>query len=287
ESSMRALLRLTTEPPDSGGSDRPLDFHRRLPGYQETPLVEAPRLAERLGVARVFVKDETSRFGLPSFKILGASWATYAALRERLGPMPDGSLSHEGLQSWATPARPLTLLAATDGNHGRAVARVAKWLGLKARIFVPNFVAPGRLRAIEDEGAELVVIDGVYDASVDAALEASRGADTPLISDTALSVSDAVPRMGTAGCPTALRRDRAGACECGGRARRRGWGAGRCWRTGMGRGELGEVRQARPFPARGRGRAGSRGLRHGGPRRRRADRGLGQGGHRHERPPMR
>src|SRR5262249_52888912 len=157
ESSMRALLRLTTEPPDSGGSDRPLDFHRRLPGYQETPLVEAPRLAERLGVARVFVKDETSRFGLPSFKILGASWATYAALRERLGPMPDGSLSHEGLQSWATPARPLTLLAATDGNHGRAVARVAKWLGLKARIFVPNFVAPGRCRAIEDEGAELVV----------------------------------------------------------------------------------------------------------------------------------
>src|SRR5215813_11758748 len=201
---MRALLRLTTEPPDSGGSDRPLDFHRRLPGYQETPLVEAPRLAERLGVARVFVKDETSRFGLPSFKILGASWATYAALRERLGPMPDGSLSHEGLQSWATPARPLTLLAATDGNHGRAVARVAKWLGLKARIFVPNFVAPGRCRAIEDEGAELVVIDGVYDASVDAALEASRGADTLLISDTARSASDVVPRMVTAGYTTAF-----------------------------------------------------------------------------------
>src|SRR5499433_253614 len=201
---MRALLRLTTEPPDSGGSDRPLEFHRRLPGYQETPLVEAPRLAEGLGVARIFIKDETSRFGLPSFKILGASWATYAALRERLGPMPDGSLSHEGLQSWATPARPLTLLAATDGNHGRAVARVAKWLGLKARIFVPNFVAPGRCRAIEDEGAELVVIDGVYDASVDAALEASRGADTLLISDTARSVSDVVPRMVTAGYTTAF-----------------------------------------------------------------------------------
>ena len=201
---MRALLRLTTEPPDSGGSDRPLEFHRRLPGYQETPLVGAPRLAEGLGVARIFIKDETSRFGLPSFKILGASWATYAALRERLGPMPDGSLSHEGLQSWASPARPLTLLAATDGNHGRAVARVAKWLGLKARIFVPNFVAPGRLRAIEDEGAELVVIDGVYDASVDAALEASRGADTLLISDTARSVSDVVPRMVTAGYTTAF-----------------------------------------------------------------------------------
>src|SRR5262249_47959703 len=201
---MRGRLRRRTEPADAGSSDRPRDFHRRLPGYLESPLVEAPRLAEMLGVGKVFVKNETSRFGLPSFKILGASWATYAALRERLGPMPDGSLSHEGLQVWASPARPLTLLAATDGNHGRAVARVAKWLGLKARIFVPNFVATGRLRAIEDEGAELVVIDGVYDASVDAALEASRGADTLLISDTARSVSDVVPRMVTAGYTTAF-----------------------------------------------------------------------------------
>src|SRR5262249_59641194 len=200
---MRALLRLTTEPPDSGGSDRPFDFHRRLPGYQETPLVEAPQLAEKLGVARLFVKDETSRFGLPSFKILGASWAPYAALRERLGPMPDGLLSHDALQSWASAARPLTLLAATDGNHGRAVARVARWLGLNARIFVPNFVAPGRCQAIEAEGAELVVVNGVYDASVDAALDASQAPACLLISDTARSAADTVPPMVTAGYPPA------------------------------------------------------------------------------------
>src|SRR5215470_12930063 len=127
---MRVLLRLPTEPPAPASSDRPIDFHRRLPGYAETPLVEAPRLAERFGVAKVFVKNETSRFGLPSFKVLGASWATYAALQERLGPIPEGPVTHESLQSWAVPARPLTLLAATDGNHGHAVARVARWLGL-------------------------------------------------------------------------------------------------------------------------------------------------------------
>src|SRR5215468_1170576 len=102
---MRVLLRLPTEPPDPGDADRPIDFHRRLPGYCETPLVEAPRLAEKLGVAKLFVKDETSRFALPSFKVLGASWATYAALRERLGPIPDGALSYESLQSWASPVR--------------------------------------------------------------------------------------------------------------------------------------------------------------------------------------
>ncbi len=123
---MRVLVRLTIEALDTGNSDRPIDFHRRLPGYRETPIVEAPRLAELLGVAKVFVKDETSRFGLPSFKILGASWATYAALRERLDPVPDGPLSFESLKAWASPLCPLTLIAATDGNHGRAVARVAR-----------------------------------------------------------------------------------------------------------------------------------------------------------------
>src|SRR4051794_19201901 len=111
---MRVLLRMPTDPPAGAElADRPIELHRRLPGYHETPLVEAPRLAQRLGVAQVFVKDETSRFGLPSFKVLGASWATYAALRDRLGPLPDGPLTPEQLQAWAAPARPLTLLAAT------------------------------------------------------------------------------------------------------------------------------------------------------------------------------
>jgi diaminopropionate ammonia-lyase len=170
---MRVLLRVTTDPPGAGSADRPIDFHRRLPGYRESRLVDAPRLAKMLGVRKVFVKDETSRFGLPSFKLLGASWATYAALRDQLGPIADGPVSEQILQSWAAALRPLTLIAATDGNHGRAVARVARRFGLGARIFVSDFVSPGRRQAIEAEGAELVVIDGVYDAAVDAALSPS------------------------------------------------------------------------------------------------------------------
>jgi diaminopropionate ammonia-lyase len=201
---MRALLRVPTDPLRSGSADRPIDFHRRLPGYQESPLVDAPGLAKILGVAKVLVKNETSRFGLPSFKVLGASWATYVALRERLGAVPDGPLSEDKLKSWAVPARPLTLLAASDGNHGRAVARVATWLGLKSRIYLPSFVSAGRRRAIEAEGGELVMIEGVYDASVDAAIAASREPDTLLITDTARSASELVPQLTTAGYSTAF-----------------------------------------------------------------------------------
>jgi diaminopropionate ammonia-lyase len=201
---MRVLLRQPTETPDSSGPDRPIDFHRRLPDYQESPLVETPRLAELLGVAKVFVKNETMRYGLPSFKILGASWAAYMMLCERLGPISEDPVSYERLRKWVAPLGPLTLMAATDGNHGRAVARVARWLGLEARIFVPSFVSPERRRAIETEGAEVMIVDGVYDTSVDAALEASCHSDALLISDTARSTVDVAPQLVAAGYATAL-----------------------------------------------------------------------------------
>lgn len=201
---MRVLMRTTTEAPATGGSDRPIDFHRRLPGYEASPLVEAPGLAEKLGVAQVYVKSETARYGLPSFKVLGASWATYAALRDRLGPLPEGPLTEEDLYRWAAPARHLTLTAATDGNHGRAVARVARWFGLKARIFLPSFVSEARCEAIAAEGAELRIIDGVYDACVDAAIEDAKTPGTLLISDTARTASDPIPQLVAAGYTTAF-----------------------------------------------------------------------------------
>lgn len=201
---MRVLLKDASELPGPSISDRPIDWHRRLPGYEVTPLVLAPALSRHLGVSRVMVKDETSRFGLPSFKVLGASWATYALLRDKLGPLGDGPLSSKALRAWASPLGQTTLLAATDGNHGRAVARVANWFGLGARIFVPDFVSPSRRRAIEAEGAELTVIDGPYDAAVDAALRASDGTAMLLISDTARSASERVPRRVIEGYATAF-----------------------------------------------------------------------------------
>ena len=153
---------------------RPLRFHRRLPGYEETPLVDAPKLASSLGVGKVYVKDESSRLGLPAFKVLGASWAVYRALEERLGDESFGDWKEiRDLRTKLEPLRPLSLVAATDGNHGRAVARVARMLDLGAKIFVPQDMAAARREAIVGEGAEVVVVDGAYDDAVERSAEDS------------------------------------------------------------------------------------------------------------------
>ena len=150
----------------------PLAFHRRLPGYEETPLVDAPGIAEALGVGTVWVKDESARLGLPAFKILGASWAVYKALEERL---PGGAFGDwetvEELEEKLEPLRDLDLVAATDGNHGRALARVAGLLELGARIFVPEEMVAARREAIAGEGAEVVVVKGTYDEAVERSYE--------------------------------------------------------------------------------------------------------------------
>jgi diaminopropionate ammonia-lyase len=146
---------------------KPLRFHHRLPGYEETPLIDAPKLASALGVGKVFVKDESSRLRLPAFKILGASWAVYRALEERLGEDFGDWEEIWELEERLAPLRPLSLVAATDGNHGRAVARVARLLGLGAKIFVPGYMANARREAIASEGAEVIVVDGTYDEAVE------------------------------------------------------------------------------------------------------------------------
>src|SRR5437016_7539801 len=95
-------------------------FHARLPGYTPTPLTEVPAIAAELGVGRVFVKDESARMGLAAFKVLGASWAVHRVLSRR----PD--------------AGQVLLVTASDGNHGRALARMARLFGQRARVFVPS-----------------------------------------------------------------------------------------------------------------------------------------------------
>jgi diaminopropionate ammonia-lyase len=138
-------------------------FHRALDGYGPTPVRELSDAARELGLAAVLVKDESARLGLPAFKILGASWATERALREQ------------------TDAR--TLVAASAGNHGRAVARVAALRGLGCRVFVPSRALAARRRGIEGEGAEVVVVEGAYEDAVAAAREEARKPDCLLVAD--------------------------------------------------------------------------------------------------------
>ncbi len=149
----------------------PLLFHRRLPGYRESPLVDAPEIAGVMGVGKVWVKDESERLGLPAFKILGASWAIYRTLEERLPGGLGAWETIDELREKLEPLRPLSLVAATDGNHGRAVARVARLLGLSARIYAPEDMVAARREAIAREGAELVVVEGSYDEAVERSAE--------------------------------------------------------------------------------------------------------------------
>jgi len=183
----------------------PLAFHRRLPGYVETPLVNAPEIAEALGVGKVWVKDESDRLGLPAFKMLGASWAVYKALEQRL---PGG----ESFGDWRTveelkeklePLRPLDLVAATDGNHGRALARVAGLLELGARIFVPEEMVAARREAIAGEGAEVVVVEGTYDEAVERSAE-EAGERSLVVSDMSWPGYERIPSLVIEGYSTML-----------------------------------------------------------------------------------
>lgn len=169
-------------------------FHRGLPGYLPTPFVEISSLADELNVSKVFVKDESSRLGLPAFKILGASYAISRALSRRFG-YADEALPLRELRDRLVDES-VRLVAATDGNHGRAVAHVARDLGLPARIFYSASLTVAAKDAIAEEGAETVEMDTSYDELVAAASESaqSEGSGAVLIQDTAWPGYEEVPR---------------------------------------------------------------------------------------------
>jgi diaminopropionate ammonia-lyase len=132
-----------------------LAFHRSLPGYRPTPLRELPDLAYRSGLGAIFVKDESARFGIKAFKALGASYAIYRFLKKRWHDRFTAPFTPESFQDAAALARlgRFTFCAATDGNHGRAVAWTARMLGQKAVIYMPADSVPARIENICDEGA--------------------------------------------------------------------------------------------------------------------------------------
>lgn len=177
------------------------EFHRTLPGYAATPLVDLPHLAEELGVGRVLLKDESRRLGLPAFKILGASWAVAQVLARRVGTRADltelrGARDIAGVQ----------LVTATDGNHGRAVARMAAMVGASATVFVPAVMTERAAGAIAGEGAEVVRVEGDYDAAVSAAAWHAGADDATrvLVQDTAWEGYTEVPAWIVEGYRTML-----------------------------------------------------------------------------------
>ena len=142
-------------------------FHQSFPEYSVTPLVELKSLAEELGVSNIFVKDESYRFGLNAFKVLGGSYAIAREIGIRMG-ISEEELTLARLLQPDVQARlgQLRFVTATDGNHGRGVAWIAKRLGHRAVVFMPKGTAEERLENIRKLGAEASITDCNYDDSV-------------------------------------------------------------------------------------------------------------------------
>ena len=148
-------------------------FHRTLPGYAPTPLAELRRLAEHLGLGALYVKDESKRFGLNAFKVLGGSWCLHRYLRE-----------HPGRHTFVT---------ATDGNHGRGIAYAAARLGMESVVYMPKGSAKERLENIRALGAKAEITEWNYDDTVRYASRQAAEHGWVLVQDTSWEGYEQVP----------------------------------------------------------------------------------------------
>ncbi len=152
-------------------------FFAGRPALAPTPLGELPALARDLGIGRLYAKDETGRYGLNAFKLLGAKFAVETLLEE--GAIGPGA----------------TLVCASEGNHGRAVARAARDAGCAARVYMAHDASPSRVAAIAGEGAEVITVDGSYDDAVRIMREEADAKGWTIISDTAWPGYERIPRL--------------------------------------------------------------------------------------------
>lgn len=170
------------------------DFHKSLPGYKATPLVELDDLAKYYGVQKLWLKDESKRFGLNAFKVLGGSYAIGKYLSQKLGKdmseLPFNVLISDEVKKQLGD---VTFVTATDGNHGRGVAWVANKLRQKSVVYMPKGSAQMRFDAIAREGADVSITDLNYD---DAVRLANKGAEEHgwiMVQDTAWDGYEEIP----------------------------------------------------------------------------------------------
>lgn len=175
--------------------DKAIRFHQSFPMYAKTPLAGLPALAKSLGVASVHIKDESHRFDLNAFKVLGGSFAMARYIAEQvgkdIGEVDFSYLTGDRLRSEFGQA---TFFTATDGNHGRGVAWAANRLGQKAVVFMPKGSQRVRLENIRKEGAAATIENANYDECVriaNAAAEATPGG--VMVQDTAWEGYEKIP----------------------------------------------------------------------------------------------
>jgi diaminopropionate ammonia-lyase len=166
------------------------------PGYAQTALHDLPEIAARAGVATVRLKDESTRFGLGSFKALGGAYAAAQALigeLARRGVAPHASSADLVAGTYLDTTRDITVTCATDGNHGRSVAWGAQRFGCRCVIYVHATVSQGRVDAIARYGAEVRRVPGTYDDAVRQAAHDAAANGWFVISDTSYEGYTTVP----------------------------------------------------------------------------------------------
>lgn len=169
-------------------------FHASFPMYRETPLTELRETARTLGLGTVYIKDESYRFGLNAFKVLGGSYAIGSYLAGKLGRTID-EMPYEKLISEEVKKElgEITFVTATDGNHGRGVAWTANRLRQKAVVYMPKGSAKERLDNILAEGAEASITDLNYDEAVRLANRQAEEKGWIMVQDTAWEGYEDIP----------------------------------------------------------------------------------------------
>lgn len=170
------------------------DFHKSFPMYAPTPLVRLKDTAACLGLGEIYVKDESFRFGLNAFKVLGGSYAIGSYLAEKLG-MDVSQVDYGFLTDPGTKRQlgDVTFITATDGNHGRGVAWTAARFGQKSVVYMPKGSAQERLDNIRAEGAEASVTGLNYDDTVRMARRQAEEHGWVLVQDTAWEGYEEIP----------------------------------------------------------------------------------------------
>lgn len=169
-------------------------FHKSFPVYSQTPLAHMPNTAKALGLGDVYVKDESYRFGLNAFKVLGGSYSIGKYIAQRLG-RDIAEMNYDGLISDDVKKElgELTFVTATDGNHGRGVAWTANMLKQKSVVYMPKGSAIERLENIQAEGADASITHMNYDEAVRLANSKAEDLGWVMVQDTAWDGYEEIP----------------------------------------------------------------------------------------------
>ncbi len=169
-------------------------FHRQIPDYKMTPLVALPNLAQLLGVGGIYVKNESERLHMSSFKVMGGSYAIYRLVKKLLG-RENEDLSYDYLVSKEChdALGNIVFCSATDGNHGRGLAWACQKLGHPCKIYVHSETSQPRIDAIKRFGAEVTIVEGNYDDAVRRAAEDAEKYGWYIVSDTSWEGYEEIP----------------------------------------------------------------------------------------------